>query len=118
MEEQKKIDWEGKWAGSSQFVRLIAGKPCVLQIVSVKDTETRLPPDEEGIVKVVPCLEFRIVKENNVAVDKTWSVTSKKLAHKMRPFIERGFPFTIQAVQYGTRFDRDYEITLLSSGAI
>jgi len=114
------IDWklfEKKTEDS--FVKLVAGKPKLLELVTVQQTSISVPDntkseDKHGNfpTKEIPCLEFVVTKEDGKIVEKTYSVTSKNLAMSVKPVVDKvdqGKPVTIKITQYGTGFDTYYE---------
>jgi len=106
------IDWK-RWE-SEAYVKIVAGRPKVLTFDNVKETTTDIQKkNEEGAIidtKTIPCLVFHVIKEDSIEVDKELSVTSKALVKKLKPFVEKGFPFTVRITAFGERFEREYEV--------
>lgn len=105
------IDWNA-WEGS-RYVKIKVGKPKTLTVDSVRETTTQIKDkDKSGsdITKDVRCLVFHVTKEDGEAVDKEFSVTSRLLAQKLKPFVQKGMPFTVTIHSSGEKFEREYEV--------
>ena len=106
------IDWSA-FEGSANYVKIKVGKPKKLTCDSVSQTLADIQekmPDGTTAVKKVPTLLFHVTVEDGEKVDKEFSVTSKLLAKKLRPFIEKGFPFSVTIYSSGERFEREYDV--------
>lgn len=104
---------EKKW-GSDQFVKLVAGRPKTLTLVSYQDTETQVFDKATNTMKTIPCVKFVVDNEDGEKVSKEWSVTARKLANNLNPLIEqtldKGQPLKITVTQFGTGFATEYEV--------
>lgn len=101
------IDWK-KWE-SDRFVKLTAGRPKVLTLTSAKDMINTIK-QKDGSPKDMPCIVFKVSNEDGKEVEKEYSVSSRKLANKLKPIIPRGFPATVKITSFGTGFDTEYEV--------
>jgi len=114
------IDWKTfEKKTEDSFVKLVAGKPKTLELVTVQQTITKVPDkdkqqDDSGNypTKEIPCLEFAVTKEDNNPVQKVYSVTSKNLAMSLKSIAEKvedNKTATIKITQYGVKYDTYYE---------
>ena len=112
-EQEQNIDWK-KWE-SDRFVKLTAGRPKVLTLTSAKETTNPIKQKDTGSFKDVPCVVFKVIKEDDKEVEKEYSVTSRKLVNKLKPIIMKGFPATVKITSFGTGFDTEFEVEEIMS---
>jgi len=101
------INWD-KWE-SDRFVKLKAGRPKTLTLVSAKDTINTIK-QKDGSPKDVPCIVFKVSIEDGKEVEKEYSVTSRRLVNKLKPIILKGFPATVKITSFGIGFDSEFEV--------
>lgn len=110
------INWIAFEQQETKYIKLIAGKPKNLNLVSVIQTKENISTkDKQGNVideKIVPALKFKVNEEDGKAVDKEFSVTSKILARQLKPIIEKGLPRKLTITRFGASYDTEYEIKL------
>ena len=96
------IDWE---KFKKEFVKLETG---VQKKLKLTNWHQRALFDKPG-------LRFDVLAEDSVTVDKTFSITSKRLIQALRPIIKRAEKqkrkaISVSILRTGTGFDTSYEI--------
>ena len=101
-EKANDIDW-GKFR--TDFVKMQTGVEKKLKLTNWRQ-ESRF--DRPGI-------RFDVLEEDSVAVDKTFSITSKRLIQALRPIIQEGEKqgkkiISVSILRTGEEFDTSYEV--------
>src|SRR3989304_1938910 len=103
---------ETNWNVFSQnYGKFVAGRPKTIQITGYEIKNTLLTDQEDGTKKEVPSLQLQVNIEDAIKLDepKIFSVTSKRLAGKIRPFLEgKMLPLTVKITKIGEKFDVDW----------
>jgi len=124
----EEIDYESfKPRSSDDFVSMTAGEPIKLKLQTVKQTtrevpDTNQPADEQGNhpMKTIPCIEYSVVAENDIEVNKLWKVSSKRLVFAMKKINDKiiaGNPVEITITQYGSGFNTYYKFAEFVKGS-
>ena len=103
------ITW-ADFEGSANYVKIKVGKAKTLTLSAVRQELAEIQDKDSGEVKKVPSLIFSVTHEDGQPAVKEFSVTSKQLVKKLRPFVENGFPFAVTIHSSGERFEREYEV--------
>lgn len=106
------INWDKFEQQESNYVKLVAGKPKILNLVSVAQTNENITDNKTGEEKIVPALKFKVDEEDGKKVDKEFTVLSKILAKQLKPIVINGLPKKLSITRYGTGFDTEYEVKL------
>lgn len=111
MAEQEQIKWDD--FEGARYVKITVGKLKTLTIDNGKQSVSDIKEKAEGgaeTTKKVPCIVFHVTNEDGQQVDKEFSVTSRGLIQQLRPFVQKGYPFTVAISSYGEKFERKYEV--------
>ena len=100
--------------GTTNFVKLVAGRPKVLRIEDVNLTEIEVDDEETGIKKVSGIL-CGVVMEDGNKCTKDFTITSKKLVAKLKEdFVRKTYlKKDLKITKFGSSYDTDYEIEWL-----
>ena len=95
---------------NEQYVKFVAGKPKVLTISEVNKGMSEIKDKNTGAVKNVPAFICKVTNEDGEDVEKTYTLTSKKLTKLLMPMLLKNKPFKVSITQFGVSFDTSYEV--------
>ena len=113
MEEKDKL-FEG-FVTSEDFVKVEAGIAKIVVLTNPRrEDQTILTEDGEN-TKIVPGIAFDVVEEDGKQVKKKMTVTSKRLAKALKPFIDAGQISTslglkLRILKTGEKFKTNYTV--------
>lgn len=107
MTEENQINWDDF---AMDFVKIVAGKPKVLLLQSVRQKPSVFKDKDTGSETTTPSLEFNISEEDGMEVSKKFTVTSRRLVKLLRPVIEKNLPRKVQITQFGTGYEIEWEV--------
>ena len=110
----EEMNWNG-FETSEDFVKIQAGIEKVVTLTNPRREDQTLLEKGSGTAKIVPGLVFDVVEEDGKNVKKKMTVTSKRLAYALRPFIDSGRISTTVGMKFsimkrGEGFDANFEV--------
>ena len=76
----------------------------------MKSDQDTVIDQKTGEEKLVNCIIFKISKENDQDVDKTFTVYSKRLIKELKPITSKGLPISVTITKYGEGFNTEYNV--------
>lgn len=107
------INWDKFEQQESKYVKLIAGKPKTMNLVSVSQVNEIIKDNRTNENKTIPALKFKVDEVDGKTVDMEFTVLSKLLAKQLKPVVLNGLPKKVTITRYGADFDTEYEVKVL-----
>ena len=106
MEQIKKERFPSK----DDFVKFVAGVDKVLAVSDWKNVTSEIIDKKTDTPKTIHAVECKITEEDGQAVEKTLTITSKRLVNALMLLFDEQKPFKVKIKEIGSGFEKQFKV--------